>query len=196
MAVKKQFQDLVNLLEANAEKKVKSIMDDVLALVETKSRGGSANTTHRDEKGNLVAIFDYYFKQWMPISHIEFGAKASSNTGFNSMCKEGVSNWTRQQNAAKKAESKLLNDAINGDVAPDQMKEIKEQIEADRISIVAHSTGIGFDNIEDLMEADTDELDRMVEAAQPDEEVEADTSEANDAEETEANDAEDQAQAA
>ena len=188
MAIKKQFQDLVNLLEASADKKVKSIMDDILALVETKSRGSSANTAHRDDKGNLVAIFDYYFKQWMPISHIEFGAKSSSNTGFNSMCKEGVSNWTRQQNAAKKAEGKLLDDAINGDVAPDQLKEIKAQIDVDRTSIVPHSTGIGFDSIEDLMEADTDELDRMVEAAQPDE-AEAETEVAN-------TDEEDQAQAA
>lgn len=189
MAVKKQFQDLVNLLEASADKKVKSIMDEVLALVETKSRGGSANTAHRDEDGNLVAIFDYYFKQWMPISHIEFGAKASSNTGFNSMCKEGVSNWTRQQNAAKKAEGKLLDDAIAGDVAPDQMGEIKAQIEVDRIAIISHSTGIGFNSIEELEAFDTDELDRMVEAAQPEEE------EANAEADTETNE-EDQAQAA
>jgi len=184
MAIKKAFQPLVELLQENQDKKVKNIIDDVLALCETKSRAGGATTVHRDDEGNVVAIFDYYFKLWMPLSHIEFGAKASSGTGYNSMCKEGVSNWTRQRSAAKKAESALLDQAISGDVQPDELKELKAEIEAARDEVVAHSTGIGFETIEALEAADTADLDRMVEEA-----IAA-------AKETEAEEVEDQAQAA
>lgn len=167
MGIKKQFQDLINLLQENPDKKVKNILDDAVALASTKGRGSSVTTVHMDDKGNVIAILDYYFKQWMPLSHVEFGLKPSASTGYNQMSKEGALNHSRQQTVARKATAQLLEDAIAGTISQDKMGKIREEIEATRTSITAHSAGIGFETIDELLAADPAELDALVEAVSP-----------------------------
>ena len=66
MAIKKVFVEIVSLLEANPESRVKELLDQVKELASAKSAGGGAATTfHKDENGNVVAIRCYYHNLWM-----------------------------------------------------------------------------------------------------------------------------------
>lgn len=148
--VKKAFQPIVELLEANRDRKVSSVIDDVIALAASKARGGQDAKNHiKDVEGNVVAICCYYFKRWMPLVGelaVEFGTKAGSATGLNSMCKEGVSNWSKQQRDAKKATEELLPKVASGEITAEDIPAYQADIEAIRSAIV--DTELGFETQE------------------------------------------------
>ena len=75
--VKKAFVELVELLEANQNKKIATIMPEILELVQGKSGG---KTFHKDSDGNVVAIYCYYHKKWELVSEQEYGSKANTAT--------------------------------------------------------------------------------------------------------------------
>lgn len=153
MTVKKAYQDIVALLDANRNVKVEKIIDQVIALASAKAGGGGASTFIKDAAGNTVAILDYYFKRWMPLvgsKAVEFGAKQKTATGFNSMSKEGVSHWTKQQREAKNANSDLLKRVAAGEVSPADIPAEQEKIEAQRKMIAP--TELGFDTVDALVE--------------------------------------------
>lgn len=151
---KKAFIPVVEFLQANQEATVADILPDVLALTAARNGagGGSASTFVRDEEGNVVAIQCYYHKTWMDPRLVEFGKKASSPTGLNNMCKEGVSKWTKQQSAAKKAEAAILTQVQSGDLEVDQIAEEQARIAEERAIVVPHSEGLGFDSAEECIE--------------------------------------------
>ena len=152
MNVKKQFEDIVAILEANPNKKVSSVMDDILALVSKKSNGGSnGSTVHKDADGNVIAVFCYYHKRWELVNGIEYGAKAGTTSGLNTMCKEGVSKWTKAQRDSKKAKADLLTQVGEGVVASDEIANKIAEIDDATKAIVAHSReGFSFDSIEEV----------------------------------------------
>ena len=120
--IKKAYKEIVDLLENNRDTKVKHIIDQVIALASAKSSRSEGSSYIKDAEGTPVAIFDYYFKRHMPLvgdKAVEFGAKAKTATGFNTMCKEGVSHWTKQQKEAKNANTALLSKVASGEIAPD-----------------------------------------------------------------------------
>ena len=141
MAIKKAYQEIVALLEANENKKIKTLLPQIIALCEAKNGGGSeiGKTFLKDEDGEVLAIYCYYFKKWMPLCDVEFGAKKSTATGFNTMCKEGVSNWTKQQRVATKAKEGLLEQLTSGDLEAVDLPAAQEAIEEARKAIVASS---------------------------------------------------------
>lgn len=155
MTVKKAYLPIVEFLTENSDKKVKSILDEVIAMCSAKASrtsGSGVSNFIRDANGNVVAINDYYFKRWMPLvgeQAVEFGAKRGTPTGFNSMSKEGVSNWTKQQRQAKQAHHELLNRVAAGEITPDQIPAEQAKIEEERKSIVG--TELGFATIEELV---------------------------------------------
>ena len=128
MAIKKAFQELHNFLVANEDKKVKTILDEATEMMSAKGGGGGATSVHRDEAGNVVAILDYYFKKWLPVEFVEFGAKKNSASGLNTMCKLGVSNWTRQQREFKKGKEDLLAMVASGEVQPTEIQERLDEL--------------------------------------------------------------------
>jgi hypothetical protein len=129
MSIKKVYEELVQLLESNKDVKVKTILDKVYLLCESKK----STTTHLcDKEGNVIAIFCYYHKQWELLSEVEYGSKANSTTGFNTMCKIGTSKWTKAQRDAEKAKSQMLSDVANGKVDPSTILKLSEDIEASR----------------------------------------------------------------
>ena len=149
MAVKKSMVGIIEFLNENLNKSVKSIIDEVTALASTKTKAGTgtamASTFIKDAADATVAVFDYYFKRWMPLvgdAAVDFGAKASAASGFASMSKEGTSLWTKQQAAAKKATTQILVDVENGDLEVSGISAAKEAIEATRKEIV--TTELGF----------------------------------------------------
>ncbi len=155
MGIKKAFVPIVEFLEANAGKKVSTIMDEVRQLCSAKTGGASGgNTCIRDADNNVLAIYCYYHKKWEPVvgdNAVEYGAKASSSTGLNSMCKEGTSAWTKQQLEAKKANAALLTDVASGKVKPEEIVNLQADIDTKRKEISPRGDGIGWDEAKDVV---------------------------------------------
>lgn len=156
--IKKAFLPIVEALraamEADPKVKVASVLGDIEALASAKSGagGGKATTFHRDEAGNVVAIKCYYHNLWMDPRVAEFGEKKSSASGFNSMSKDGMSKWTKQNAAAKKAKEELLLKVQSGEIAADQIADQLAAIDAERSAVIAREDGYGFATLEECLQ--------------------------------------------
>ena len=131
--IKKDFQAIYELLEQNSNKKVSTILPQLVELMTKK--GGMSSTCKRDEEGNVTHIFCYYHKEWEAVTEVEFGAKASSTTGLNTMCKIGANKWSKQQRTKKKEEAELLDLVQSGAIAIEDIAMLKLEIE-DRAKVV------------------------------------------------------------
>jgi hypothetical protein len=155
--VKKSFVPLVDLLrsamEANPKIKVAELLDQVVELASAKSGagGGKATTFHRNEDGAIVAVKCYYHQAWMDPRVADFGEKKSSASGFNSMCKDGMAKWTKQNAAAKKAKEELLNKVQSGEVAAEQIAAELERVAVEREAIHAREDGYGFATLQECL---------------------------------------------
>lgn len=151
--IKKVFEPIVALLAANTGVLVEDILEQVQELAAAKSGGGGgvASTFHRNEAGEVDAVLCYYHKLWMDPRVADFGAKKTSASGLNSMCKDGVSKWTKQQREAKNAESEILNLVATGELdaadIPEALAEAKEK--ASRIE--PREDGYGFATLEECL---------------------------------------------
>jgi len=117
--IKTQYQDVHNLLQDNAGKKLTTkLMDQFVELMQSKVM---AKTFKKDDEGIVTHVYCYYHKEWENISEIDYGKKASTSTGLNTMCKQGVSNWTKQQRVMKLAKAKLLDDVASGEVEASEL---------------------------------------------------------------------------
>ncbi len=145
MAIKKVFADLVNFLEANENSKVKTVMPQILDICSAKGGGGGVSNFIKDADGNVTHVYCYYHKKWEAVAECEYGAKANSPTGLNSMCKEGTSAWTKQQREAKNANQDLLTAVAKGEVAPGDIAAKQADIEANRAKIIPRADGKGSD---------------------------------------------------
>lgn len=153
-SVKKVFQPLHTLLSANQSAVVSDLMDQINELVSAKvgGGGGKATTFHRLADGTVAAVRCYYFGLWMDPRLVDFGAKAGSATGLNSMCKAGLSAWTKQQSAFKKAKEALLAQVAAGEVAPEDINDHLAKLEADRDAVIAVPAEIqAFESLEDCL---------------------------------------------
>lgn len=153
--IKKAYQEIIALLEANENKKVKTLLPQIIALCEAKNGGGGSEigkTFLKDEDGETIAIFCYYFKKWMALSDIEFGAKKSTATGYNTMCKEGVSNWTKQQRIATKAKEGILDRIMDEELNKEDLAKVREDIETARKTIVeSDDAHMHFDTADEVL---------------------------------------------
>lgn len=150
-SIKKAFLPIVELLQANEGAKVSKILPQIIELASAKTARSEGANFIKNEAGETVAIFDYYFKRWMPLvgeKAVEFGAKAKTATGFNTMCKEGVSLWTKQQREAKNALNALLGKVASGEVAATDIAAEQEKIENTRKEIAP--TELGFATIDEV----------------------------------------------
>tara|TARA_R110002096_G_scaffold308821_1_gene503327 strand:+ start:144 stop:608 length:465 start_codon:yes stop_codon:yes gene_type:complete len=146
--VKKAYVEIVELLELNKNKKISTILPQILEMVSAKT---ASKTFSLDDEGNVVAIYCYYHKCWELVSEVEFGAKASTATGLNTMCKVGVSAWSKQQRDAKKAKEELLASVASGEVEPSELTVKLSEIEATRSTIVLQEEGFGFATLEEAL---------------------------------------------
>ena len=154
MNIKKAFVAIIEVLNENLEASVADILPQIVELASAKSGGGGskATTFHKDEDGVVVAIRCFYSGLWMDPAVVEFGKKTSSPTGLNSMCKEGVSHWTKQQRVAKLAKEQLLTDVSDGTVDASDLSEHLQAIEDERNTVV-EMTAQGYETLEALLEA-------------------------------------------
>lgn len=145
MSTKKAFVELVEFLEQNKDKKISTILDDIYDLTSSKQ---SSKNFLTDESGKVTHIFCYYHKLWEPVDKCSYGSKKHSPSGYNSMCKEGVNQWSKQQRESKKSEADLLDKVANGELDPDKIYDEKARIESDRKKIVPREDGIGSETID------------------------------------------------
>lgn len=155
MSIKKAYQAIISTLEANREELVSDILPTIIELASAKTGGGGGKATsfHRAEDGTIAAIHCFYHKVWIAPSLIEFGAKASSATGLNSMCKSGVSNWTKQQRSFKKGKEDLLTQVASGDIEATAIQDyLAELEEAKNIIVPIDGDYQGFETLDECLE--------------------------------------------
>lgn len=165
MTIKKAYLEVHAHLLANEDKKVKTIMPELIEMMSAKGAGGAASSVHRGEDGSVLAVLDYYFKKWLPVDLVEFGAKANSASGLNTMCKLGTSLWTKQQREFKKGKEELLTQVAAGDVLPTDIQEHLDALEEARGFVAEYIIPeIAFDSIEEYEAADQDDMEAAVAA--------------------------------
>ncbi|UOF80187.1 hypothetical protein [Caudoviricetes sp.] len=149
MTIKKAFNPIFDLLTANPDALVKDLLPQLTALMSSSNTVGQ--TSYKDEQGNVIAIYCYYHKKWELIANHEYGVKAGSSTGLNTMCKLGVSEWTKQQRKAKQAGELLLKGLTDGAIQVSDLVLKQEEIENQRTSIVyAESYSNFFETLDEL----------------------------------------------
>lgn len=151
MTIKKAYQEIVDFLESNKDKKVITILDSVIAMASAQ-RMSAENTAIRNPKGDVVAILDSYTGKWAPLvgsKAVEFGIKANTSTGLNPMSKTSLNQWNKQQTASKKAGADLLMQVAKGEVKPADIEGKLAEIEEARKAVV--DTGEGFASKEALL---------------------------------------------
>ena len=89
---------------------------------------------------------------------VDFGAKATSATGLNSMCKDGVSKWTKQQRDLKKGKEALLDQLNKGEVEQSNLSELLTELEEASAATVPREDGYGFETLEECL-ADSESRD-------------------------------------
>lgn len=158
--VKKAFQPIVDVLEANKDAKVSQILGQILELAAAKVNRTSGEVAVYDTKGKVVALYDYFLKRWMPVvgtKAVEFAPKAGTTTGFQGMSKVGMSLWTSQQRVAKQNELNILKQVSKGELPVDQIEAKQAEIEAARKATPTVDaqgnpiTNYGFGTMEELI---------------------------------------------
>jgi hypothetical protein len=130
--IKSEFQAIVSFLQANQGKKVASILPEIIEMA-TKKR--AETNFYKDASGKTIAMKCYYFKVWFKLSEVEWSPKANTASGYNQMCKAGLSAWTRQQREAEKARANLLSEVTKGTLLPQDIPAREVEIEAARTKI-------------------------------------------------------------
>ena len=153
MMIKKQFEEIHNLLLANKNRKVSTVLKDIEALMARKNNASGQANAYVTEGGALV-VFCYYHKRWEVVTGtdaVDYGKKANTATGFNTMCKEGVSKWTKQQRTKKLAESELLGRLAAGEVEVADIGAMQEEFRLDSVAIVPRADEHGYDTSEEAL---------------------------------------------
>ena len=152
--IKKSFVEIIEYLQENKNKKVSSVLDRIVEYASKKTTRENSTTHIRDTNNNVVGIRDWYFKTWMPITGenaVKFGTKANTSTGLNTMCKEGVRNWSKQRSVLKKAKEQLLIKVTEGEILPSDIPDETKKIEAEA-SIIKPTELTQFETQEELIE--------------------------------------------
>lgn len=149
--IKKAYQAIVSLLEANPDAKVNTLLDQVRELASAKSSGGGAASTFHKDGDNVTAIRCYYHGLWMNPEIAEFGKKTGSASGYNPMCKDGLSKWNRQQSQFKKAKEQLLARVAAGEVQAADIANELALFEQARDQVIPREDSYGFATLEECL---------------------------------------------
>ena len=148
--IKNEFKAIVAFLQANQGKKVSSILPDILELA---SKKRADVNFYKDASGKTIAMKCYYFKVWFKLDEVEWSTKANTASGYNQMCKAGLSAWTKQQRDAEKARAGLLSQVTTGELMPQDIPAREVEIEANRtaINMSLMPTENYFQTLDDLL---------------------------------------------
>lgn len=134
--IKKAYMEMYKILEANKDEKISTVLPELVELMTSKVQ----ISCHRaDEDGNVTEIFCYYHKEWELVSECEYGKKTASKTGLNTMCKEGINHWTKQQKIKKEIPSLIMEMLQAGELEIGDMQAKQLEMEAECMVIVPRS---------------------------------------------------------
>lgn len=131
--IKKPYQEIVDILESNKDKKVSSILDAIIEIALSKKKDSTIKYLDDDDTKPITHIYCWYHKEWEPVEY--YGSKASSHSGYNTMCKEGVNSWTKQQRDFKKSKSDLLELLQSGELKVEDLDEEIKKLETEKNKI-------------------------------------------------------------
>jgi len=129
--IKKGYTELHAILSANQDMTVKKLMAQLLPIMQQEVR----DEAHRYVDGRLE-IFCYYHKQWEFADQVEYGKKANTKTGLNTMCKVGTNNWTTQYRIYKDSSSKILAKVSAGELSYEDIPAEQAKYAEERNKIV------------------------------------------------------------
>ena len=132
MSIKKPFVEIHKILTDNSDKNISEIMHLLEPLMEAQIR----DKNHRTNENGDLEIFCYYHKEWEVVGEVEYGSKKNTATGYNTMCKVGVNQWTKQQREFKKAKADLLDQVMNGTLDPTELQDAIDALEDEKSKIV------------------------------------------------------------
>ncbi len=141
---KKVFKDLVSFLEVNKDKMIKNILPEIYNLTHSKICRVEGDSFIKDKSGKLVAAMCFYYRQWMIVTGenaVEFGLKAKTKTGFNTMCKAGLELWLKQQKTAKQATKQIVVDIKADVLAIKDISKREDEIELARTFVAKPKIG-------------------------------------------------------
>ena len=147
MSTKKVFIPVVEFLEANKNKKVGTILEELKALVASKS---ATKTYIANEEGQTIAVYCYYHKQWEIVQDVPYGVKQTRPSGLNTMCKVGVSEWSKQQRVIKNINTEVLNKLETGEIGPEDITSVKLMREEEAKAINTDTMPVGYPTLEEL----------------------------------------------
>ncbi len=150
--IKKVFQPIMSLLAASMALSVEDIYAKVEELACAKSSGGGGVSSFHKVDDEVIALRCGYYKLWFFPGDQPFGTKASSASGYNTMCKEGMNNWTKQLATLRKGKEQLLEDAGNGIIAPGDIAAKTAELEEARDTVIPTEVP-GFETLEELLAA-------------------------------------------
>lgn len=152
MNIKKQYESIYAFLEANQTKKVSTILPTLIEMMQSKGGGSDIGKTFlKNEEGEVIAVYCYYHKKWELVSVAGYGVKANTATGLNTMCKEGVSQWSKQQRTYKKHNDDLLMQVANGELSAEELQPLMHEADEVRKAIEVRDDEHGFNTMEELL---------------------------------------------
>ena len=151
--IKQQYVSIIEFLQANQDKKVKTILPELIEQCGVQRTRNSDVTLYDGDM--LIAVFCGYHKKWELVSEIEYGIKAGTKTGLNSLCKEGNKHQAAQSRKYSEEAAKLADAMMNGELSIEDAKEEKKKLEEAKVAVIEHSSGttFSFDTKEEVFAA-------------------------------------------
>lgn len=143
---------LVELTNKKLTPKVLATLTEQFLATKNSNGSGSRTTAYYDDNRDLVAVYCYYHKKWELVDHIAYGNKKGTKTGLNTMCKEGVSMWTKNNRGNAKAKDALLHKFTEGDITEAEFKDYLNDLKAPTAPEVHSDEEHSFDTLEQLEE--------------------------------------------
>lgn len=142
--IKKIYKDLVAFLETNKDKAIKNVLPEIYNLTRSKICRVEGDSFIKDKDGKLVAAMCFYYQQWMPLvgeNAVEFGVKANTKTGLNTMSKAGLELWLAQQKTATQAGKQIIVDIKTEVLAIKDIGKREDEIELARTFVAKPKIG-------------------------------------------------------
>jgi len=130
--IKKGYLEVYDILVKNEDKKISSIMNQLIPIMESQQR----DKNHFENRYGLW-VFCYYHKEWELTTQVEYGRKVNTATGLNSMCKVGTNQWTKQQREFKRDKANLLEQVAEGNLAIEDINDKIAELEETKYRIVS-----------------------------------------------------------
>lgn len=154
MTIKKAFQSVIAFLESNKDARVSKVLDQVKEMCSAKQGGGTTARSFYKVGEAVVAARCGFFELWFDPTVVEFGKKAGTASGLNSMCKLGVNEWTSRNNAHKKGREEAFSQFTDNKITAEEFQTKLREIDAAKDAEKTLPEGVvGYATLDELLAA-------------------------------------------